>query len=446
MKTPICDFIEKYAQTDNVRLHMPGHKGVGNHNERLDITEITGADSLYEASGIIAESEKNASALFDAHTFYSAEGSSLSIRAMLYLCTAYAKEIGRKPLILAARNVHKTFVSAAAMLDLDVEWMTSASADYLSVRLSAEDVRGYLDRLTEPPVAVYLTSPDYLGNIADVESIAKVCHERGVLLVVDNAHGAYLRFTKRQMHPIALGADMCCDSAHKTLPALTGAAYMHISKSAPELLTLRARTALSLFGSTSPSYLILSSLDRVNAYIADGYSDRLANLIGSIEEMKKELSESGYTFVGDEPMKITISAKPYGYLGKDMAAHLEKSGITTEFSDPDYLVLMPTPENSIDELDRLKSALLSLPKLSPIIDPPPSFKLPKRALSIREAVLSPCESVSIDNAKGRPLAAVTVGCPPAVPILVCGEIIDSAAIECFKYYGIESCLVVKNND
>lgn len=425
---------------------MPGHKGVGDHNERLDITEITGADSLYEASGIIAESEKNASELFGAHTFYSAEGSSLSIRAMLYLCTAYAKEIGKRPLILAARNVHKTFVSAVAMLDLDVEWMTSASADYLSCKLSADEVASYLDRLTELPVAVYLTSPDYLGNIADIGAIAKVCHERGVLLVVDNAHGAYLRFTKEELHPIALGADMCCDSAHKTLPALTGAAYLHVSKNAPMMFIERARTALSLFGSTSPSYLILSSLDRVNAYIADGYSDRLATFIDSIEGIKKELGESGYTFVGDEPMKITISAKPYGYLGKDMAEHLEKSGITTEFSDPDYLVLMPTPKNSIEELERLKSALLSLPKLSPIIDPPPSFKLPKRTLSIREAVLSPCESVSIDNAKGRTLAAVTVGCPPAVPILVCGEIIDSRAIECFKYYGIESCLILKNNN
>ena len=195
MKTPICDFIEKYAQTDNVRLHMPGHKGVGDHNERLDITEITGADSLYEASGIIAESEKNASALFDAHTFYSAEGSSLSIRAMLYLCTAYAKEIGRRPLVLAARNAHKTFVSAVAMLDLDVEWMASASADYLSCKLSADEVASYLDRLTELPVAVYLTSPDYLGNIGLGDTVLK-CYYNTVILKIILKEGDYLFIQK----------------------------------------------------------------------------------------------------------------------------------------------------------------------------------------------------------------------------------------------------------
>ena len=104
MKTPIFDFVKRYAESGNIRMHMPGHKGLGD-TERFDITEIPGADSLYEASGIIAESEKNAGELFGANTFYSTEGSSHAIRAMLYLAGLCS---GGRCRVLAARNVHKT--------------------------------------------------------------------------------------------------------------------------------------------------------------------------------------------------------------------------------------------------------------------------------------------------------------------------------------------------
>ena len=110
MNTPIYDFAKKYAESGAVRAHMPGHKGIGNLGvEALDITEITGADSLYEACGIIRESEENASRLFGAHTFYSTEGASLAIRSMLYLAFKHAKSKGLSPVIFAGRNAHKSF-------------------------------------------------------------------------------------------------------------------------------------------------------------------------------------------------------------------------------------------------------------------------------------------------------------------------------------------------
>ncbi|MBQ9745753.1 MAG: amino acid decarboxylase, partial [Clostridia bacterium] len=255
MNTPICEFLEDYAKKGATRLHMPGHKGMGKV-EKYDLTEIDGADSLYEADGIIAESERNAGALFGAHTFYSAEGSSLAIRAMLYLTSLYAACRGQKPLVLAGRNAHKTFVSAVAMLGTEVEWLTGEGS-YLSCRVTAEAVRGYFARAERLPTAVYLTSPDYLGNMADIAGVARVCRENGVLLLVDNAHGAYLRFLPEPMHPMELGAHMCSDSAHKTLPALTGCAYLHVAKDAPPVLAENAKNALALFGSTSPSYLLL---------------------------------------------------------------------------------------------------------------------------------------------------------------------------------------------
>ncbi len=444
MDTPVCDFVRRYAESDALRVHMPGHKGNGFLGmEQLDITEFDGADSLYEADGIIRKSRDNAAALFGARTFYSTEGCSQCIRAMLYLTVLYAKKLGKRPLIAAARNVHKTFLSAAALLDFDVLWLYPDRPDsYLSCRLDGKALDAALSRLEEKPVAVYLTSPDYLGNIAPVAELAEVCHRYGSLLLVDNAHGAYLRFLQPSQYPVDLGADLCCSSAHKTLPVLTGGAYLHISEAAPSVFAQQADNALMMFGSTSPSYLILQSLDAANAYLADGYPRRLAAFIAQVGKLKEALTDHGYTLRGDEPLKITISAKPYGYTGNDLAGILLEQGIVCEFHDPDFLVMMLTPENARKDLKRLEQALLSVPQRSAITQIPPAFHCCEAAMGIREAALSPCETVPVCESVGRVLAAASVGCPPAVPVVICGERIDEAAAACLAYYGTETCTVV----
>ena len=186
MKTPICDFVRRYANSDMLRLHMPGHKGEGRQGcEPYDLTEVMGADSLYDADGIIRESEKNASELFGCDTFYSTEGSSLCIRAMLLLLRQYATEMGREPLILAGRNAHKTFLSGVALLDLDVEWLYGEADSYLTCDIRADRLEERLLSMKKLPVAVYLTAPDYLGNDVDWDAISAVCHRHGVLLAVD---------------------------------------------------------------------------------------------------------------------------------------------------------------------------------------------------------------------------------------------------------------------
>ena len=441
--TPISSFLKEYQNKSAARLHMPGHKGRGANGESFDITEISGADSLFEANGIIKESEKNAGEIFGTDTFYSTEGSSLSIRAMLYLTVLYAKSTGRKPLIAAARNAHKAFVSAAALLDFDIEWIYAKDSDYLSSRFTKEDIADYFERAKELPIAVYLTSPDYLGFISDIKGISEECKKHGVLLIVDNAHGAYLKFLPTSLHPIDLGADMCCDSAHKTLNALTGCAYLHLSKSAPTLFKSKAKDAMMLFASTSPSYLLLNSLDLLNPYLKGDFNTKLQSFVDKLQSFKSELDFAGYKTVGDEPMKITILAKEYGYLGGEISDYLATQGVFVEFSDPDYLVLMPSPENSDAELDIAKAALLSLPKKSRISDTPPKVYIPKRACSVREAILSPSEVLPIEECIGKTVASVTAACPPAIPIAVSGEIIDEETITRFCYYGTEKCSVIK---
>ncbi len=447
MKAPICDFVKKYCADGALRLHMPGHKGACFLGvEQRDITEVEGADVLYSLDGgIISESEENARGLFGTKkTLYSTEGSSLCIRAMVYLCAMLSRELGREPVILASRNAHKAFLSAVALLDARVEWLFSHDDEgIVSCRVSAEALEKKLCEIEEKPVAVYVTSPDYLGNVADIRSLAEVCHRHGVILAVDNAHGAYLKFLPESRHPIDLGADICCDSAHKTLPVLTGGAYLHISEGAPSLFSEMAEQAMQLFASTSPSYLILQSLDMANLYICDGYRERLAEICGEIASLKKSLVDKGFSPIGDEPMKLTLATKGYGYCGHEIAEMLLEKGIVCEFSDPDYVVMMFTPEIDRGGIKLLLDALCSIEKREEILERAPSVAEAERVMSVRQALMSSSREVAVEDACGEVLASATVFCPPAIPIVVCGERIDERAIACFKYYGIEKCRVVK---
>ena len=444
MNTPICDFVRDYAARDTLRLHMPGHKGRAVLGpEPLDITEISGADVLYHAEGIIAQSEENAAALFgSARTLYSAEGSSLCIRAMLYLARMHALRQGRRLCVAAGRNAHSSFLGAAALLGLEVVWIfPEKSAGLLSCRPAPEELEALIRR--EKPAAVYLTNPDYLGNCLDLTALAGVCRANDTLLLVDNAHGAYLKFLPRSLHPLDQGADLCCDSAHKTLPVLTGGAYLHCSSHCPGELRDMAEQALRLFASTSPSYLILQSLDAANRYLAGRFPRELAETVERLDELKRNLVSRGWALTGNEPMKLTLCPKPRGYTGTALAALLEARGIVAEFSDPDFVVFMFTPALAERDFIRLQGALEDVPPRPPVLQGPPAPIRPRPVLNPREALLAPFENLPVEKCLGRILAAPTVSCPPAVPILVCGEEIGADALALFAYYGVTRCNVVK---
>lgn len=438
MNTPVADFVQRYAKAGTARLHMPGHKGrcfLG--CEPWDITEIHGADALYEAEGILAESEANAAALFGSQrTCYSTEGSSQCIRAMLYLAVAASGS----HTVVAARNVHRAFVSAAALLDLEIRWLwPEESRSLCGCPISPAQLEETLDSLPEPPAAVYLTSPDYLGGMAQIPALAQVCHQHGTLLLVDNAHGAYLRFLQPSLHPLDLGADLCCDSAHKTLPVLTGGAYLHLSPTAPAQLAPLAKSALGLFGSTSPSYLTLASLDLCNRYLAEGYPQRLAEAVERLAELREKLTAAGWRVEPSDPLRVTVAA-PRGVTGQELAGQLRRQGVECEYADRDFLVLMATPENTPEELAQAAAALGQCPEEAN----PPQLPLARgeRACSIRQAAFAPRETVDAAHSLGRVCGLPTVGCPPAIPIAVSGERITPEALALFAYYGIEQVEVL----
>ena len=436
MTTPIHDFVTRYLASNVSRLHMPGHKGVGPLGcEARDITEIAGADELYAASGIIAESERSASALFGTGaTFYATEGSSQCVRAMLHLALVNREDRQGRPVALAARNAHKAFLYAAALCDFDVEWLYPESAlDVCACPVTPEGLAERLDELSVKPFCVYVTSPDYLGGMQDIRALSEVCHARGIPLLVDDAHGAYLRFLTPSLHPMDLGADMCCDSAHKTLPVLTGGAYLHISKDADPRYIEGAKAALSMFGSTSPSWLILQSLDLCNQYLCEG---SFGATVSRVDALKRTLSGRGFELYGDEPMKLTLRGD-----GMRLAEDLRAGGVECEFADREFVVLMPSPQSTETDFERIND-ILQMPR--PYLGPPsPALPRGQKVMTVREAMFAPGETVPLSLAIGRVCAAPTVSCPPAVPIAVSGEVVTPEVAEVLRFYGIERIRVCK---
>lgn len=442
MTTPIYDFIQKYAYSEMLRCHMPGHKGITSENGlealfREDITEISGADSLFEAEGIIAESEKNMASLYGtAATAYSAGGSTLCIQAML----AIMKQENR--LIFAVRNVHRSFLNAAALLDLDVEWiLPHYPGGILSGEIDPAMVENKLISCGRP-ACLYVTSPDYTGKIADIRELSAICHRHGARLVVDNAHGAHLHFFEKSLHPMALGADMCCDSAHKMLPALTGAAMLHTSRQeyAPLL-----KPAMSLFASTSPSYPVMMSLDLCNKYIANDIRSDIAENLVYLGQLR-DIFAGRLKFADCEPFHITVKASESGFDGRELACLLRKNDVECEYADRELLILLMSAVCRQEDYRRLSEAFersLSSAGRYEKISRSFSMKLPERAMRIREAFFSTSEDVDVENSEGRICGAVRVPCPPAVPIVASGEIIDRECINIFKNYGISTVNVVK---
>lgn len=441
MKTPIVSFLKSYQEKSPVRMHMPGHKGAGILGfEGMDLTEIYGADELFAAEGIIKESEQNASSLFGCPTYYSTQGSTLCIQTMCTILCQDAKSKGKKPKILAGRNAHRSFIHAAALLDFEIEWLYGNS-DYLSCKIHAEDLEKAI--IESHPTAVYLTNPDYLGNLLDIKSLASVCKKHNVLLAIDNAHGAYLRFLEPSLHPIDLGADLCCDSAHKTLPVLTGGAYLHLSESLNQVWKNNVKHFMEYFSSTSPSYLIMASLDAANEVLDTTFRNSLSECIQRVDGLKNTLTQHGYTILFGEPMKITISTKEFGYTGNEIANLLMECDIYPEFYDSDYIVLMPSPYNTKDDLKRLETCLCGIDRKPILINKPPKLEQSKKAMNVRQALFSSSITLDVSKSLGQVCSSVTVSCPPAILPVIPGEVISESSIEVMKYYGIETVRVVK---
>lgn len=428
ISTPIHDFLCGYTEENPVRCHMPGGK-----SNPLDITEIEGADSLFESNGIIKRSEDNAAKLFGAgKTLFSCGGSTLSVQTMLGIAKSAEPQ---KKRVIASRYCHKSLISAAVLLDLEIDWIMPDS--YLSCQVSPEAVR---EKICSDTLCVFVQSIDYYGGECDIKGISAVCKEKKIPLLTDNAHGAYKVFTHD--HPIALGADMTADSAHKTLPCLTGGAYLHIGKNAPMEYFSRAKETMSLFGSSSPSYLILDSLDLCNLHI-HGEKERAEKIFDRVRRLKEALTNHGFTLRKSDLLRITIDACAYGCSGDELCGMFRKKGVVCEYSDGKYLVMLFSTGQRTEDFQRVLEAAKQIKRKKEKAAPYFSGILPPLELTAREALFSPWEELETEKSEGRICAGIHCPCPPCVPLVMPGERYTAEGIEMLLAYGVKRVRAVK---
>lgn len=444
--TPLKRALDEYIRQDYARLHMPGHKGasISPFGELMayDVTEVEGTDSLFEDDGPLKELEEIFTRLYDTKgTVMSAGGSTLCIQAMLRMV---AKKEGR---ILAGRNIHAAAVNAMALLGLEPVWVypNRKQEERLIGEISPDEIRSVLEKEKQEGTldslcAVYVTSPDYFGVMSDIRSIAQIAHEYGLPLLVDNAHGAHLHFLKEEYHPMQLGADLCCDSLHKTMPALTGAALLHTSdaKYCPQM-----KGAMTVFGSTSPNYLIMLSMDSTAAFLMQDGAERIQQTVTRCEELRQKAREKGFVLPQHcDPMRLTLPLAGIGWDAQNFRKLLRKHKIMEEYLSDSGCVLLFSPFNREEDFKRTGALLDEV-----LIQNQPFTAFPivpsEKVMSLREAFLSPKESVLVEKAEGRIAAQVKITCPPGIPLVMPGERLHKEIIKILKNSGIFVIDVVK---
>lgn len=440
--TPLYTALLEHRDKHRSSFHTPGHKcaphAIPADLLSLDLTELPDTDSLYEADGCIAAAEEQAARLFQTErTLFSAGGCSLCIQAMLFLAAPQGGTV------IFDRILHRSAVNAMALLDITPVWVTPrpTAGDGLPGRLHQDDVRTALEAHPETK-AVFVTSPDYYGVLADIPALSAVCQEYGVPLLVDNAHGSHLRFLRNNLHPAALGASAVACSAHKTLPVLTGGAWLHITD---PTLADGAKEAMALFGSTSPSYPIMASLDLARAWLEEQGHTAFGALEQRIATIRTLAIELGLTVPQGlcDPTRLTLCTARLGISGTDAAEHFRQWNIEPEYADGAYVVFISTPFNSDEDFKRLEAALRALPQKTPLSLTHAVPTLPQAVLSPRQALFSAREEVFLTDAVGRIAAETACPCPPGVPVVMPGEKITHEIIDFLHRYGFFSIKVVK---
>lgn len=421
-------FLREFESLKKLRLFMPGHQGKAKFlNENIspvfDMTEIKSCDSLYKPSGIIKSLEEKISTNYDSDSYISTGGSSLLIQTMLWLFK------NRK--FIVARNAHVSFYHTAAVLGISTHFIGS----YKTVTIN--EIESSLLR-SKPGAVLFVTSPNYYGELLDISRIKKVCDKFSALLIVDAAHGAHLRFTKKNLHPINLGADCCCCSFHKTLPALTGASVLFFKKNFFE--RLEVKQAMFLFASTSPSYLIMDSIGLCIDWLEkEGFESFL-----KLEEKKEKLINSlDLTFLKTDPAKLVLDCSNVKGGVLNVLQILNSFKIEPEFYNDRYICFILTPFLKRKDWEIMLECFQKVTiKNSPIkiFDNPINFQ---KYCSLKDAIYAKKEEVKVQDAKGKVCADDIFSDIPGVLAIAYGEIITSEIISFLKKSGVKKVKVLK---
>ena len=425
MTAPLYDALHTLADKHTARLHMPGHKGQPVLREfssilPLDFTEVYETGNLYTGEGPIRQAEQQAARFYQAaDCHFLTGGSSQGIHAMLYAAAGVNADV------LFDRNCHKSAAHAAAWLDLSPTFLFPSTLEPFGIpdQLNPSELQRALVQ-NSAIRAVLVTSPNYYGICQDIPALAAVCHAHGVKLLVDAAHGAHFPAVGLPS-PIAQGADLAVLSAHKTLYAL-GQSAMLLSNGTVD--GERLREGAALFGTSSPSYLLMTSLDLARDALEadDGYQQTAY----AVQELRTFLAQHTRFLPLEQsnldPCRLTISTAGTDWSGHQLADTLyERFGIACEMSDARNLVCILTPADRTENLTRLRTALQTLSKecnAAPLPAPLPALPIPQSVHSLRAALLGNCRTLPFcEIIPGQICARPVTPYPPGVPVLWPGE-------------------------
>lgn len=461
MKTDLLEQLEQYGSSDYYPLHMPGHKRHISHFGdpfAIDITEIDGFDNLHHAQGILLEAQKRAAQLYGAEeSFYLVNGSTCGILAAVSAATQ------RGDTVLMARNCHKAVYHAVFLNGLHAEYLYP-EADMergINGSILPEQVRRALEGQEAQRIsAVVITSPTYDGVVSDIRRIAAEVHRAGAVLIVDEAHGAH--FPMHEYFPetsLACGADLVINSLHKTMPALTQSALLHVQGS--RIDRERLRQYLGIYQTSSPSYVLMAAMDRCVRLMQDRGEALFAVFTERLEKMRLELGKMKrlYLVTGKESelsafdydrSKVLISTERCVYSGRELAEILrDEYHLEVEMDAPEYVTAIMTVSDTQEGFDRLTRALLEVDR--ELTETPKTMRkikqqghrwiktlrsLPKNkeVMTIEAAANSEAHAVWLRESAGCISAEFVYLYPPGIPLLVPGEQITQELLEEFSYY------------
>ncbi len=505
----IMERLIEYTESDAYPFHMPGHKRqeIPDGMQRdfsdpygIDITEIDGFDNLHHAEGILKDAMDEAAAVYGAdRSWYLVNGSTCGILSAVFAVT----ENGGR--ILTARNCHKAVYHAIYLNRLRAEYLYPEEIVEFGINggIRAEDVRKALEKdamrcagksgdmrgKRTKIQAVLITSPTYEGVVSDIRAIADVAHEYGIPLIVDEAHGAHLEYADRchsfPKSALECGADIVIQSLHKTLPCFTQTAILHIKGDRVD--QDRVARYLSMFQTSSPSYLFMAGIQRCIRYMdstgRDGmirYEERLKWFMEQmkglqvLEVLTRDICGKYRAVAGWDPSKIVVSTmRAKDFHGEELAEMLRKNyHLEMEMTAPEYVIAMTSVLDTDEGFERLTKALLEIDEellkaeekrrktVSETGDQKENTvreraeKNCKASETLQSRILRPNETMSIceamDANTGRTALQNTVGkvsaefiylYPPGIPIIAPGEVFTREIVEMIEAYKKAGLLV-----
>ena len=458
--------LSEYSDSDYYPYHMPGHKrskfaGDMAQYYGIDITEIDGFDDLHHAEGILLDAMRRASCLYGAEeTFYLVNGSTCGVLASIMAVTERGCEL------LIARNCHKSVYHAAIIQELSLHYYQPSLLEEYGIcdGVDADSI----DRLLEQYPgcrAVVITSPTYEGVVSDIKAIADAVHAHDKILIVDEAHGAHFGLDESMPRSaIAGGADLVIHSLHKTLPSMTQTALLHVQGDRVDRRKLRSY--LAMLQTSSPSYVMMASMDSCIRYVKEYGAERFAFMRRQYDlfcnkmdlckhiriAKKKDLTEKRYCLADWDIGKLVISVRNTSLNGHELYDLLRKEyHLQMEMAASDYVLAIMTIMDSEEGWQRLADALLEIDgriekendsnmiaaKSISVIETAAyadeSFA-PAVGMTVACAFHKEREEVPFEKAEGRVAADFIHLYPPGVPIIVPGEIVSQSMLARIRGY------------